>query len=359
VKREHLKLTAYFGERDRTPRGLLADELLDLYARHAIDTSVLLRGAEGFGALQHLRTDRLLSLSEDLPVVAIAIDTEARIEALIEPLLERQRRGLVTLERVRLLDAASQSVQLPPELDEATKLTLHLARRERVAGKPAHVAVCELLRRRGIAGASVLLGVDGTRGGERARARFFSRNAEVPTLIVAVGSGRRIAQVLPELAGLLAEPRLTLERVRVCKRDGELLAMPHELPASDERGLELWQKLTIYSSQSSRGDGPHPLHLQIVRELRTAGAAGATSVRGIWGFHDERVVHGDRFLQLSRDVPVVTSVIDAPARIGRAFAIIDELTAEHGLVTSEMVPALRAMSASTTRGGLELADHAF
>ena len=41
--------------------------LLDLFARHGCEASVLLRGAEGFGAKQRLQTDRLLSLSEDLP----------------------------------------------------------------------------------------------------------------------------------------------------------------------------------------------------------------------------------------------------------------------------------------------------
>jgi len=42
-----LKLTTYFGERDRTEGAFLADALLDLYARHELATSVLLRGAEG------------------------------------------------------------------------------------------------------------------------------------------------------------------------------------------------------------------------------------------------------------------------------------------------------------------------
>ena len=67
-----LKLTTYFGERDRTEHHLVADELLDLYERHEIQASVLLRGIEGFGAKHRLRTDRLLTLSEDLPVVSVA-----------------------------------------------------------------------------------------------------------------------------------------------------------------------------------------------------------------------------------------------------------------------------------------------
>jgi hypothetical protein len=41
-------------------------------------------------------------------------------------------------------------------------------------------------------------------------------------------------------------------------------------------------------------------------------------------------------------------VIDAPDRISRAFAIVDELTREHGLVTSETVPAMRAAGGGRT-----------
>ncbi len=55
-----LKLTTYFGERDRTPDGLLADELMSIYGDHRVAASVLLRGAEGFGRLRRLDTDRLL-----------------------------------------------------------------------------------------------------------------------------------------------------------------------------------------------------------------------------------------------------------------------------------------------------------
>ncbi len=353
---ECLKLTTYFGERDRTPRGLLADELLDLYDAQRLRASVLLRGAEGFGRLHHLHTDRLLSLSEDLPVVSVAVDRRERIEATLERVLQIKRRGLITLERARLLTGAVGSLALPEPLSEETKLTVYLGRHERVDGTPAFAAICQLLHRSGIAGASVLLGVDGTRNGHRARARFFSTNARVPLMILAVGSGAQIAQVLPELSHLLREPLLTLERVRVCKRDGRLLARPHELPERDERGLGLWQKLMVYTSQSATHEG-RPLNLQLIRRLRESDAAGATTLRGIWGFHGAHAPHGDRFLQLRRHVPVVTIVIDTPERIARSFQIVDAFTAEHGLVTSELVPAMSALSETEVRGGLRLARH--
>ena len=353
-----LKLTTYFGERDRSGGRLLADELLDIYGEQRAAASILLRGSEGFGQLHHRHTDRLLSLSEDLPVVSIAVDSRARIESLLERVLQVKRRGLVTLERARMLTGELSEVRLPDQLGEATKLTVYVGRYERVGARPAFVAVTELLHDRGIAGATVLLGVDGTRQGRRTRARFVGSNAEVPTMIIAVGAGDRIAAALPQLGTLLRDPLVTLERVRVCKRDGRLVARPHSLPGSDERGLAIWQKLMVYTSQAATHDG-RPLSLEIVRRLRRSELAGATSLRGVWGFHGDHPPHGDKLFQLRRHVPVLTITVDTPPRTARAFEIIDELTTEHGLVTSEMVPAVAALSESEQLGGLRLARHDF
>jgi PII-like signaling protein len=204
----------------------------------------------------------------------------------------------------------------------------------------------------------VLLGVDGTVRGERERARFFGRNVRVPMMIIAVGSGASIARILPELNELLHEPLATIERVRVCKRDGKLLAHPHALPGTDEHGLALWQKLMVYTSEHAQY-GRHPIHAELVRRLRQTGASGATVLRGIWGFHGDHAPHGDRLLQLRRRVPVVTIIVDTPGRILESFQIVDEVTSERGLVTSEMVPARAAALGEERRGGPRLARHRF
>jgi PII-like signaling protein len=339
VNDDCLKLTTYFGERQRTPGAFVADELLDLYGRHELAASILLRGAAGFGHKHHLRTDRLLTLSEDLPLVSVAVDSRARIERALRDLPPLGVRGLITLERARMLTGEIGPVTLPEHLHETTKLTVYLGRQERVGGMAAFAAVCDLLHRRGVAGATVLLGVDGTAHGVRTRARFFARNADVPVMVIAVGDGGSIARVLPELGALLRRPLLTLERVRVCKRDGERLADPHTLPATDDHGMAVWQKLMVYTSEQTR-HAARPVHHEIVRRLRANGTAGATTLRGVWGFHGDHAPHGDRLLQIARRVPVVTVVVDTPARIAEAYAVIDELTTERGLVTSEMVPAV-------------------
>ena len=79
-----LKLTSYFGERHRVGGAFVADALIEEYGRHEIAASILLRGAEGFGLKHHLRTDQSLTLSEDLPLVALTAygGVEARDAAL-------------------------------------------------------------------------------------------------------------------------------------------------------------------------------------------------------------------------------------------------------------------------------------
>ena len=352
-----LKLTTYFDERDRIGRRFLADVFVEIYARHELQTSLIMRGIEGFGVKQHLHTDRLLTLSEDLPLVAVAVDARPRIEAALHELQQLRFDGLVTLERARMLTGEMEAVELPESLHEATKLTAYVGRHERIDGRPAYQAVVDLLHQRGIAGATVLVGVDGTAHGTRERAHFIGRNQSVPLMVISVGDGHRIAAVLPELGAKLARPLITLERIRVYKRDGVKLAEPHEIPASDPSGLGIWQKLMVYSGEQSRHGG-RPLADELIRALRAAGAAGATSLRGIWGYHGDHAPHGDVFWQLRRRVPVLTVIVDSPDRIRDWFAIVDELTDETGLVTSEMVPAYRATGPGMRHGGLGLAEPA-
>ena len=339
-----LKLTTYFGERDRTADGLLSDELMNIYGSHQLQASILLRGAEGFGRLQHLHTDRLLSLSEDLPVVSIAIDERHRIESMLDAVMQIKRRGLVTLERARLLSGEIGPVQLPEQLDEATKLTVYVGRQERVYRTPAYMAICDLLYRRGIDGASVLLGVDGTRRGRRFRATFFGRNADVPMMIIAVGSGAKIADRAPRARWTAARPAdHPRTRPHLQTRRRAARRRRNSCPRTDERGLALWQKLMIYTSHAATHQST-PAHLALIRRLREADAAGATCLRGIWGFHGDHAPHGDKFFQIQRHVPVCTITIDTPQRTTESFKIIDAVTSEHGLVTSEIVPAVTAMS---------------
>lgn len=369
MNQQCVKLTGYFGERQRAVGDaaagrFLADSMLDLFGARDIAASVMLRGIAGFGPSHELRSDASLSLSEDPAVAIAAVDVEPKIRSLVQDVAAMTSRGLLTLERARLVTPPADAATLG-DFDhyngDAAKLTVYVGRQERIAGKLAQYEICDLLYRHGFAGAIVLLGVDGTAHGERRRARFFGRNVNVPLMIIAIGSTQQVSAAATELAARVPNPLLTVERVRICKRDGQLFGRPQPLPMTDEHGRTLWQKLMVYTAETTRHD-ELPIHRALVQRLLRSGTArGATVLRGIWGFHGDHQPHGDKLFQLARQVPVATIIVDTPESIARSFDIVDELTTRHGLVTSEMVPAALSLGGASHGasglGDITLAEH--
>jgi PII-like signaling protein len=353
VSDEALKLTIYFGERDRVDGRFLADRILDTFAAHRLAVSVLLRGAEGFGLKQHRRTDRLLSLSEDLPLVAAAVDERSRVETALGAIQELSFDGLVTLERARVLGDTWSEADFDGVGDEV-KLTAYIGRGVRVDRRPAHEAALSLLHEAGAGGGTVLLGVDGTVRGERARARFFSSNAETPVMLISVGAREAVLAAAGGMAALPRPPVLTVERVQVLKRDGRRLGELPSAGAKDEHGLSRWVKLMLYAGEQNHFAG-RPVHIEAIHRLRRVGARGATALRGIRGYHGDHEPHGDTFFSLRRRVPTLTVVLDEPEAARRWLEVLDEVTPERGLITSEVVPAYLATAGDSGRGGLRLA----
>lgn len=303
-----------------------------MYRQHDLAAVIVLR-SHGSG----LRSVR----SAELPLTAIAVGTRPTIETVLDRARQLEVSGVFTLKHARLLSDEITPVGIADKADEATRMTVYFGRQDSVYAVPAFEVICETLHRRGIAGATVLAGVDGIAHGRRQRARFFGGHADLPMMVVAVGSGDQIDLALPELGGLLRRPLITLEQVRVCKRDGQLLRRPEQAGGVDGQGFARWQKLTVYTSAAAQHDG-QPVHRAIVRRLGSAGIGGATTHAGIWGFHGDRPPHGEHFLQRGHHVPAVTTVLGPAERICAAFDVIDELTGERGLITSETVAAMRA-----------------
>lgn len=76
--------------------------VLKARALHLAGATVL-RGAVGFGHSSHLRTTKILALSQDLPLVIEIVDTQEKIDAFLPVLDAMMPSGLVTLEQVQVL----------------------------------------------------------------------------------------------------------------------------------------------------------------------------------------------------------------------------------------------------------------
>ena len=151
--------------------------------------------------------------------MTVAVDAAERIEAALRDVEALRRHGLVDA-RARASTARRR---------RATRQA-HRLRRRRERATAAGVVAVVALRAHGVAGATVLLGVDGTVGGVRRRARLFGDNRDVPVMVVSVGETDRIAAALAELRGVES----TLERVRSAAATARR-STPCPRPAADGR----------------------------------------------------------------------------------------------------------------------------
>lgn len=96
-------LRIFIGEDDRT-KGRPLYEAIVLKAREAgLAGATVLRGPMSFGKSSTLHTAKVLRLSEDLPIVIEIVDTQEKIDAFLPVLDPMMGSGLVTLERVQVL----------------------------------------------------------------------------------------------------------------------------------------------------------------------------------------------------------------------------------------------------------------
>ncbi|MGW6392101.1 DUF190 domain-containing protein [Streptomyces sp. NPDC055103] len=93
-----LRLTVLIGENDTWHHRPLSTEIVHRAHVSGLAGASVFRGVEGFGASSRIHTSRLLSLSEDLPVAILIVDTEERIRAFLPQLDELVEEGLVILD---------------------------------------------------------------------------------------------------------------------------------------------------------------------------------------------------------------------------------------------------------------------
>ncbi|MFG1805252.1 DUF190 domain-containing protein [Streptomyces sp. NPDC049040] len=91
-------MTVLLGESERWHHKPVYTEIVHRAHRAGLAGASVFHGIEGFGASSLIHTSRLLSLSEDLPVAVIVVDTEERVRAFLPELDELVGKGLVILD---------------------------------------------------------------------------------------------------------------------------------------------------------------------------------------------------------------------------------------------------------------------
>ena len=97
--------------------------------------------------------------------------------------------------------------------------------------------------------------------------------------------------------------------------------------------------LRIFIGEGDEFQG-RPLYKAIVLRARELRLAGATVLRGPMGFGKSSLIHTDKILRLSMDLPLVIEIVDAEEKINAFLPVLDGMM-DSGLVTLEKLQVLQ------------------
>jgi uncharacterized protein len=100
---ERTLMRIHIGESDRWHGKPLYDAIVELLRGEKFSGVTVLRGVGGFGSSSVYHTDKIMRLSQDLPIVIESVEFAERIEKILPQLDEMIGGGLVTLEKVRVI----------------------------------------------------------------------------------------------------------------------------------------------------------------------------------------------------------------------------------------------------------------
>jgi len=103
IPKDATLLRIFIGEDDKCGKQPLYEAIVLKAREMHLGGATVLRGPLGFGFSSRLHTAKILRLSEDLPMVIEIVDSEATIKTFLPVLDEMMSSGLVTLEKVQVL----------------------------------------------------------------------------------------------------------------------------------------------------------------------------------------------------------------------------------------------------------------
>jgi uncharacterized protein len=108
IPKQALLLRIFIGEDDKFGGSPLYEAIVLRAREMHLAGATVLRGPMGFGASSRLHTAKILRLSEDLPLVIEIVDSEEKIDDFLPVLDRMMSSGLVTLEKVQVLQYGSR-----------------------------------------------------------------------------------------------------------------------------------------------------------------------------------------------------------------------------------------------------------
>ncbi len=214
-----------------------------------------------------------------------------------------------------------------------------------------HDALMTFLLHKGVAGATATRAFSGFGSHHALHTPRMEATAEhLPIRIEFIESAERVEELLPTLYEMVTDGLIEVQDTTVIKLTRARSEQEPKLP--HQRKVGPAKMLRIFLGEADKWHD-EPLYDAIVKKLRLLDIAGATVYRGILGYGAKGHEHKKSFLHVSRDLPIMLSVIDTPEKILAAAEMVEGMLEDGLLVISDvdMVRLVRSLAKEETHDG--------
>ena len=215
----------------------------------------------------------------------------------------------------------------------AKKVTIFLNEDTQHHMAALHDSVMTFLMHKGIAGATATRAFSGF-GSHRA---MHTPAVEVlaqhlPIRIEFVDAPEKVEEVLPTLYEMVSDGLIEVHDTNVVKHARKSSKPEPKIPHERKQGPA--KLLRVFIGEADKWHD-EPLYEAIVKKLRMLDIAGATVYRGILGYGAKGHQHKTSFFHVSRDLPIMLSVVDSPEKIATAAEAVEGMLEDGLIVTSD------------------------
>jgi PII-like signaling protein len=220
------KVSIYVGQDHQYHGESVYAAILEFLFYHKVSGASVTRGIAGFGADHHMHTDRILVLTENLPMKVEFIETPEKVEELLPKLHEMVGTGLIEIQDTTVVkpsEISSKTVRqegTPPlkRQGKAKLMRIYIGENDKWNGKPLHKALIESMRANDIAGVTVYQGILGYGANRRIhKETTLHLSHDRPIMLSVVDTEERLRAFLPNLDDMVQQGLVVFSDVDIIK----------------------------------------------------------------------------------------------------------------------------------------------
>ena len=235
----------------------------------------------------------------------------------------------------------------------AKKVTIYVNEDTKRHVTPLYEAILSFLMNKGVAGATATRALAGFGShGVLHTPKVEALAEHLPIRIEFVETAARLDELLPTLYDMVTDGLIEVQDTTVVKaaikdKRAPETNQPHTRIAGSAKMMR------IFLGEADRWHG-EPLYDAIIKQLRMMDISGATVYRGILGYGAKGHTHKQSFFHVSKDLPIMISVVDSEEKLRPAAEAIENMLEDGLIVLSsvDIVRLIRSLPEETTDAGI-------